>query len=88
MQYRMQRLVMFFAGLLSAGTALAQVQTPHQCVQDAADDLVHLWQTHHVDLGYRNIYTHPCTGGLYLIDPRAPDDELHVLWQGWWLQGL
>lgn len=70
------------------GVCAPRDDAPHQCVQDAADELVHLWQTHHADLGYLNIYTHPCTGGLYLIDPRAPNDELHVLWQGWWLQGL
>ena len=35
-----------------------------------------------------NLYTHPCTGGLYLVEPNKTPDDLTVLHEGWWLQGL
>ncbi|MFK7914308.1 MAG: hypothetical protein AB8B93_10375 [Pseudomonadales bacterium] len=88
MQSKAPGLLILLASLFIGSGAFAQVQAPHDCVLDAPDALVHLWQTHHAELGYQNIYTHPCTGGVYLIDPRAENDVVHVLWQGWWLQRL
>lgn len=58
------------------------------CVLAAPDKLRLLWQVNTDPKTYHNIYTHPCSGKIYIVDPNRAGGELQPLWQGWWLQGL
>ena len=82
-------MLLLLGSLPDGGRVLAQEQmqeqSPNACVQRTIDALEPLWQTQHEAVGDLNLFTHPCTGGLYLVDAPAPNDALHVLWQGWWL---
>lgn len=71
---------------VSQGAQLAA--DPYPCVSETQDELRLLHQAHHEAVDTINLYTHPCTGGLYLVEPNKAPEVLNVLWEGWWLQGL
>lgn len=80
--------------LFLSKTTTAYPETAHhfanatQCVQDQSKELRLLWQVKPGTAGYYNIFTHPCSGGIYIVDPNSKDKNLAVLNEGWWLQGM
>lgn len=66
----------------------SMLKAPSGCVLDEPGKLRFLHQVLDEAVDTISLYTHPCSGGLYLADPNKASDKLTVLHEGWWFEGL